>query len=190
MILRYLLVMALLGMTQACTPILVQTTGEEGIQEDPRKRSMGTVVEDQSVETRVEVNMKTRQNAFRDTSFSVFSHNGIVLLVGQVPTQELKEQATQIAADTSTHIRRIHNELEIGENRGFMTLTGDTWLATKVRTQLAANDEVDASSMRVIANNGVIYLMGILDESEGDRAANLARNVGGVSRVVKVFEYL
>ncbi len=190
MSIRYLFLAAVLATAPGCTALLVETTGEDGIREDPRSRTMGTVVEDQSVETRVEVNMKSRQPEFRNAAFDVFSHNGIVLLVGQVSSQELKEEATRIAADTSDHIRRIHNELQVAGNRGFLTRTSDSWLATKVRTQLAANDDVDASTIRVIANNGVIYLMGILDEAEGDRAARLTRNVGGVSRVVKVFEYL
>jgi osmotically-inducible protein OsmY len=174
----------------ACTTILTETTGDDGFTEDPTQRSAGTVLDDESIETRVTVNMRSSEPAFRDASFSVNSHNGVVLLVGQVPNERLKQLATDITADTSSRIRRIHNELEIGAPRGVLTRSGDTWLATKVRTQLVANSDITSSRIRVIANNGRVFLMGIVDRDEGEQTARLVRNVGGVEQVVTVFEYL
>ena len=80
----------------SCSTILTQTTGDEGLREDPYIRTAGTVVEDQSIETKVRVNMQSQQPAFRDASFNVTSHNGIVLLVGQVQSEALKQQAAEI----------------------------------------------------------------------------------------------
>ena len=190
MIIRKTLLLSLLMAMTACTTILTETTGEQGLQEDPYLRTAGTVVEDQSIETKVAVNMRSQQPEFRRASFNVSSHNGIVLLVGQVQSDALKQQAAQIAAEASVHVRRVHNELEVAGSRSMLARSNDTWLATKVRTQLAANDTINSNRMRVVANNGTIYLMGIVEREEGNRAINLARNVGGVQRVVNVFEYL
>lgn len=183
-----LLIVFLIG--SGCTTILTEVTGDEGFQEDPTIRSAGTVVDDESIETRIAVNLRSREPEFRNASFNINSHNGIVLMVGQVSSERLREQATEIASDTSSRIRRIHNELEVADSRSLLARGNDTWLATKVRTQLAANDDVHANRIRVVANNGRIYLMGIVPREEGDRAVRLARNVGGVNRVVAVFEYL
>ena len=182
------LVLALLA--TSCTTILVKTTGEQGISEDPTERTTGARVEDQAIETKVVVNMKSQEPAFKKANFSVISHNGIVLLVGQVASNQLKNRASEIASQASSKIKRIHNELEVSGKTGRLARSNDSWIATKVRTQLLAHDDVPSRQVRVIAENGAIYLMGLIDQAGGDRAARLARNVSGVTKVVKVFEYL
>lgn len=174
----------------SCTTILTETTGDAGIQEDPTERTAGAVVEDQSIETKILVNLKSQEPAFKDSRLQVVSYNGVVLMAGQVATEELKARAAEIASQASTKIKRIHNELEVMGNTTFVTRSNDAWIGTKVRTLLLRSKEVPSSQINVIAENGTIFLMGLISQSEGDRAANLVRNVSGVSRVVKVFEYI
>ncbi|NQV68566.1 MAG: BON domain-containing protein [Pseudohongiella sp.] len=184
------LLILLILLTSSCTTILVKTTGEQGISEDPTERTTGAVIEDQSIETKIIVNMKSQEPAFQQADFNVISHNGVVLLVGQVGSDQLKARATQIASQASTKIKRIHNELEVAGKAGLLARSNDTWIATKVRTLMFANSKVPSSQVKVIAENGSIYLMGLISQADGDYAANLARNVSGVTRVVKVFEYI
>ena len=186
---KSLLLLVLLFIT-SCTTILVETTGEQGISEDPTERTAGARVEDQSIETKVIVNMKSQEPAFRKANFNVISHNGVVLLVGQVASNDLKNKASEIASKASTKIKRIHNELEVAGKTGLLARSNDSWIATKVRTILLTNNEVPSGQVRVIAENGAIYLMGMIDQTGGDNAARLARNVSGVTKVVKVFEYI
>lgn len=186
-ILALFISLSLLG---SCTTILVETTGEAGIQEDPTERTAGAVVEDQSIETKVVVNMKSQEPAFKGSNFSIVSHNGVVLIVGQTESEDLKTRATTIASQASSKIKRIHNEMEIIGKTSLLSRSNDAWIATKVRTLMLTNKEVPSDQVRVIAENGSIYLMGIINQEQGDRAANLARNVSGVTKVVKVFEYI
>lgn len=186
---RVLVLVALL-VTSSCTAILVRTTGEQGIQEDPSERTVGAVIEDQVIETKIIVNMKSQNAAFKQAHFDVISHNGVVLLIGQVESEQLKMLATEIASQASIKIKRIHNELEVTEKSSFMDRSSDIWIATKVRTLMLTNNQVPSSQVRVIAENGAIYLMGLIRQSDGDNAANVARNVSGVTKVVKVFEYI
>ena len=184
------LLILLILLTSSCTTILVKTTGEQGISEDPTERTTGAVIEDQSIETKIIVNMKSQEPAFQQADFNVISHNGVVLLVGQVGSDQLKARATEISSQASTKIKRIHNELEVAGKAGLLARSNDTWIATKVRTLMFANSKVPSSQVKVIAENGSIYLMGLISQADGDYAANLARNVSGVTRVVKVFEYI
>ena len=186
---KSLLLLTLLFIT-SCTTILVETTDDRGISEDPTERTAGARVEDQSIETKVIVNMKSQEPAFRQANFDVISHNGVVLLVGQVASNDLKNKASGIASKASTKIKRIHNELEVAGKTGLLARSNDSWIATKVRTILLTNNEVPSGQVRVIAENGAIYLMGMIDQTGGDNAARLARNVSGVTKVVKVFEYI
>jgi len=174
----------------SCTAFLVEATGDEGIQEDPADRTTGQVIEDRSIQTKVVVNMKSQEPAFRNAHFDVVSHNGVVLLVGQVESEELKAKATEIASQASSKIRRIHNELEVAGKTGLLARGNDTWLTTKIRTQMLANAEVPSGQVRIVTENGSVFLMGLISEVDGERAADLARNVSGVTRVVKVFEYI
>ncbi|HIA59769.1 MAG TPA: BON domain-containing protein [Gammaproteobacteria bacterium] len=184
------LVLVTLLITSSCTAILVRTTGEQGMQEDPSERTAGAVIEDQAIETKIIVNMKSQDSAFKQTHFDVISHNGVVLLIGQVESEQLKILATEIASQASTKIKRIHNELEVTEKSSFMDRSSDVWIATKVRTLMLTDNQVPSSQVRVIAENGAVYLMGLISQADGDNAANVARNVSGVTKVVKVFEYI
>jgi len=180
----------LLAFAGGCTTILVQTTGPEGIQEDPGKRTTGARIEDQAIETKIIVNMKSQEPAFRNANFDVISHNGVVLIVGQVQSASMKQRATQIASEASSKIKRIHNELEIIGKTGMLARSNDAWISTKVRTQLLVDESVPSDQVRVITENGSVFLMGMVTQQEGDNAAALARNISGVTRVVKVFEYI
>lgn len=186
---RVLAFLALI-ITNSCSTILVNTTNREGIIEDPTERTAGAIVEDRSIETKIAVNLKAEEPAFRTTSFNVISHNAVVLLVGQVESDELKAKATEIASRSSTKIRRIHNALEISGRAGFISQGNDTWIATKVRTLFFANDEIPSDQVKVIVESGVVYLMGLISEETGEQAADVARNVSGVTEVVKFFEYI
>lgn len=186
---RFFVALTLVLLT-SCSTILVNTTNRDGMQEDPTERTAGAIVEDRSIETKIAVNLKAEEPAFRSASFNVVSHNGVVLLIGQVESNELKARATEIASRASAKIKRIHNELEVSGRTGLISQGNDTWIATKVRTLMFANGDVPSDQVRVVVENGAVYLMGIISQADGDNAANIARNVSGVTKVVKVFEYL
>ncbi|MCY4264345.1 MAG: BON domain-containing protein [Gammaproteobacteria bacterium] len=174
----------------SCTAILVETTSEEGIRESPTGRTIGASVEDEVIETKVEVNIKSQEEALRNANIQAVSHNGVVLLVGQVETEALKHRASEIASQASSKIRRIHNELEIAGKTSLLTRSNDAWLATKVRTGLFTNRNVPSGQVRVATENGIVYLMGMISQDQGNLAADVASNITGVQRVVKVFEYV
>lgn len=184
-----LLLLLTLAMS-SCTAILVETTGDQGIQEDPTERTTGAVVEDEIIETKVVVNIKSQEPALKNANIAAVSHNGVVLLIGQVESEALKRRATEIASQASTKIKRIHNELEVSGKTSFLSRSNDTWIATKVRTRMLTNRDVPSDQVKIIAENGTVYLMGLISQIEGDNAATVASNVSGVQRVVKVFEYI
>ena len=96
----------------SCTAILTEATGDQGIQENPAERTTGAMIEDEIIETKVAVNMRSQEPAFKKSNFSVISHNGVVLLVGQVESDFLRARATEVASKASAKIKRIHNELK------------------------------------------------------------------------------
>lgn len=187
---RNILVLLITLAMSSCTTILVETTGDEGIQEDPTERTTGARVEDEAIETKVLVNMKSQEPGLKNAHIDAVSYNGVVLLLGQVESEALKARATEIASQASAKIKRIHNEMEVSGKTSLVSRTNDTWINTKVRTRMMTNRDVPSDQIKIVVENGTVYLMGLISEMEGDNAANVARNVSGVSRVVKVFEYI
>jgi osmotically-inducible protein OsmY len=187
---RNILVLLITLAMSSCTTILVETTGDEGIQEDPTERTTGARVEDEAIETKVLVNMKSQEPGLKNAHIDAVSYNGVLLLLGQVESEALKARATEIASQASAKIKRIHNEMEVSGKTSLVSRTNDTWINTKVRTRMMTNRDVPSDQIKIVVENGTVYLMGLISEMEGDNAANVARNVSGVSRVVKVFEYI
>ncbi len=185
-----LLIFVPLLLAASCSPFLAGTRSEEGIAEDVTQRTLGATITDESIETRIRTNLAAQEATLADSNIDVTAHNGVVLLVGQVPSPELKLRAVEIASDASSQIRRIHDELEVTGNTGFLTRSNDVLISTRVRTLLlTANIDVDAD-IRVVTENGAVYLMGVLSREQGDEVAALVSDINGVTRVVKVFEYL
>ncbi|MFG6178056.1 BON domain-containing protein [Halomonas sp. THAF12] len=159
------------------------------INENYGERTLGTKVEDESIETKVSHNLGTTDARLGDARINVDSFNGVVLLTGQVPSQELKNMAERVAGNVR-NVRRVHNELSIAANLPASQRLADTWLNTRVRTALVSNEAIDSSRLRIVTENDSVYLMGIVRRAEADRIVAAARNVGGMQRIVKVFDYL
>ncbi|WP_043526800.1 BON domain-containing protein [Litchfieldella xinjiangensis] len=182
---------ALLGLALAlsgCTT-LTSATHQGPVQENYGERTFGSQVEDQSIETKIRHNLSHQDARFNDARVNVDSYNGVVLLSGQVPSDELKEKAMNIAKEVR-NVRQVHNELAVAANIPLAQRTNDTWVTARIRTRLIGNENIDAGRIRAVTENGSVYLMGLVTRAEGDRVVNAISDIGGVQRIVKVFEYL
>lgn len=159
------------------------------ISENYGERTLGMQVEDETIVTKIEVNMSKTDARLDDARIAVDSYNGIVLLTGQVPSQELKDKAGEIAKQVR-RVRQVHNQLRIAANLPLGQRLADGWLSTRIRTELATNESIDSDRIRVITENDTVYLMGILTREESERVVSAVSQVGGVQRIVKAFEYL
>ncbi|GAA0634129.1 BON domain-containing protein [Halomonas beimenensis] len=180
--------LALLLALSGCTAV-TSVTHPGTIEENYGERTLGTRVEDESIETKIAHNLASTDARLGDARINVDSFNGVVLLTGQVPSQELKAMAERVAGQVR-NVRRVHNELAIAANLPAGERLADTWLHTRVRTALVANEAIDSSRLRIVTENDSVYLMGIVSRSEADRIVAAVRNTGGMRRIVKVFDYL
>jgi len=159
------------------------------IESDPGRRTLGATIDDQSIEHTVSDNIKTADPALEEVNINVTSYNGIVLLSGQAPSEELRQLAAQKAAVVK-NVRRVHNELTVGFSASFAAHSNDALITTKVKSKLLAAKDIKDSRVKVITENGVVFLMGMVSHAEGDIAARTAQETGGVQKVVRIFEYV
>lgn len=187
---RLLVLLSLLFSLQACSTVVSTANGRQPVQEDAGRRSVGTVIDDGSIETSIRVNIAAN-NALKDAHVSVVSFNGVVLLVGQVPSQELKNEATRIAnTSRPSQVKTVHNELEVAGGTTFLSRSNDAWITTKLKTLMYADPTVSGLRTKVITENGVVYLMGLVTQEEANITVNLVSNASGVTKVVRAFEYI
>lgn len=126
---------------------------------------------------------------FKDSNFTIATYNGVVLLAGQTPTKEQAKGAEQLV-QTLPGAQKIYNFIEVSAPSSRVVRLNDSWITTKIKSKIIASDEVDASSVKVVTENGTVFLMGVLQPEEADAAVALASETEGVQRVVKMFSYL
>ncbi len=170
----------------ACAPLLLGGAVLGGGMVATDRRTTGIQIEDEAIELRA--GSRVRELATLG-QVSITSYNRMVLLTGEVPGAAEKVQVEQAVAKVE-NVRSVVNELVVAPNSSFSSRTADNSLATKVKLTLVDAKDVQANAYKVLAERRVIYLMGRVTEREANRGAELASQVSGVEKVVKVFELI
>lgn len=181
----------LIGLTgilllNGCATIM-QATSQDS--ENYGKRTWGSVVDDQAIESRAKGYIANAAPELKDAHVVVVSFNGNVLLAGQVASAELKETAAN-AVKNMRRVRKVYNELSVAGPTSMVARSNDAWLTAKIKMLMATAKDVDAMKIKVVTENGVVYMMGLLTRNEADAAVELTRKTYGIQKIVKVFEYI
>ena len=151
------------------------------------RRTIGMQTEDKSINVKAEIKMQ--QLTGENGHVNVTSYNRKVLLTGEVRDQAMKQAAEREVRDIANVVSVI-NELEIAGPSSYTSRSSDALITTKVKASLVDKKTISASSVKVTTERGVVYLMGLVTPREGNIAADVAKGVAGVTRVVKIFEYI
>ena len=170
---------------QACFPIAAVGVGATALVVDDR-RSTGFYIEDESIEWKARSVILER---FKETHINVTSYNLGVLVTGEVTDEKMKADVGD-AVRKVAHVKNVTNELTIGGKSSLTARSNDALITTNVKARFIAAKGFSTNHVKVITEANVVYLMGLVTAAEGDAAAEVARTTSGVSRVVKVFEYL
>lgn len=169
----------------ACAPLLIGGAMVGGSMVAVDRRTSGAQIDDQTIELK---GLKRVSDAIGDRgSVSLTSYNHVVLLTGTV-TSESDKAAVERAVGAIESVRSVVNELAIGAAASFGNRSSDTVLTGKVKASFVDAKDLQVNAFKVVTERGIVYLMGRVTEREANRAADIARGVGGVTKVVKVFE--
>ncbi|MDB4363452.1 BON domain-containing protein [Pseudomonadales bacterium] len=182
------LLLAAMLLLSSCST-MISATRQSPISEDYGKRTPGALVDDSFIETKSSVNLKKLDTRFKQSQVNITSYNGVVLLSGNVPVGEMRESATA-TVQKIRKVRRVHNELNVSPPRSVGAKMNDSWLATKLRTRFLFDKNIESSRIKVVANDGVIYLLGLVNHQEADAIVDAAKNTYGLQKIVRVFEYI
>jgi len=171
-----------------CTNV-INTFKDAPFEPDPTKKGFISGLNDKKMSTYIGVNLKKAAPELSDAHINVTTVNSVVLLAGEVPSNKMKLLAGKVARDF-TGVRKVNNELQVRGNTSLVSRTNDKILAAQIKSKLIFEEQVMSSQITVLAEDGVVFLMGITTKANGDLAANIASSNSGVRKVVKVFEYV
>ncbi len=177
---------ALCAQLAACAPVVVVGAAAGGAMVVDRRTS-GIFIEDQGIELKAE--KAIIEQIGENTHANITSYNLNVLITGEVTDEATKGKAEAIVKNIE-HVKSITNELVIADKSSFGTRSNDTYITSKVKTNMVTENRFQANYVKVVTESSVVYLMGLVTHKEADDAVDIARNVDGVEKVVKVFEYL
>ncbi len=177
---------ALAAGLSACAPLVVGGAVMGGMMASDR-RTTGTQVEDEGIELRAA--NRIREVLGDRAHVNVTSFNRQALLTGEVPTAQDRATVEKIVTEVN-NVRAVVNDLAVMPNSSLGQRSNDVLITGKVRASFVDAKDVFASAYKVVTERNVVYLMGLVTPREATRATEIARGVGGVSKVVRVFEMI
>lgn len=151
------------------------------------RRTLGSQIDDNSIVIKAGNAIEANKTLDEKANINVYSYNGVILLTGQAPAQSMVDEAGELVRPVQG-AKDVQNQIRVANPTSFTTRSRDSWITTRVKSLLLADKEISALNIRVITENGEVFLMGIVGEQEADKAVEIARHVNGVSRVIKAFE--
>ncbi|ALK89978.1 BON domain-containing protein [Limnohabitans sp. 63ED37-2] len=168
----------------ACAPLIVGSAVVTGVMATDR-RTTGTLVEDESIE--IKVASAVRKEMGDRIHLNVTSFNRQVLLSGEVRTAADKERAEKLA-QSQENVNAVVNDLAVMPVSSLTQRSKDTVITGQVKAAFVDAKDMQVNAIKVVTERGIVYLMGRVTSREAKRATDIARGIGGVTKVVRVFE--
>jgi len=153
------------------------------------KRSAGTIVDDKGIELTLGNNIAADKALAEKVHVSATCYNKTLLITGEVPSEQIRDQIVALAGSIDG-VKQVYNALDISVPTQYKSRNFDTWVTSKTKGRMVSRKELQGAYIKVVTENAVVYLMGLVNHADADMAAQTASEIEGVKRVVKVFEYL
>lgn len=183
-----IIILSLTLSLQGCFFVAGAAAGAAGVAVVYDHRKLEKILKDQQITKDISDKIIANKTLREDTHIDVTTFNQIVLLTGEANTPEQRQQAEEIAR-SMPDVVKIYNEIAIKGSTSSLTRASDSWITTKIKTQMLATQDLKSGTIKVVTENGTVYLMGIVSQSQADMAVDIARKVSGVQKVVKIFKY-
>lgn len=183
----FALLFAGMSMLQGCVgPVVAAGVGAGVVMNSAERRSAGTIVEDDTIESKAQ---KRIEEKYKDAvHVSVISFNRFALVTGTTASENVKMEIERLVG-AIPNVKGIANELQVGSATESST-GSDSYITGSVKVRFVKSPAFKADNVKVVTENGVVYLMGLVTRAEADAASDIASTTRGVQKVVRVFEYI
>lgn len=171
-----------------CIFVVGAAAGAAGIAIVYDHRSIANTFKDTKIANTIVSKIRLVPQLRHESHIEVTVFNHVVLLTGETPNAKFRKEAEDLARSTP-NVGRIYNQISIQGPTSTLTRTSDSWITTKIKSEMLATTDLKSSSIKVVTENGIVYLMGIVSRQQSDIAVEVARRASGVQKVVKIFQY-
>lgn len=185
---KLLFILAFPLFLQGCVFAVGAAAGAAGAVVVYDHRSVAVALQDQKIVNEAAVKLRSSSELMNNSHINIACFNQVVLLSGEASTPELRQQAETLVKSVP-NIKRIYNEITIQGPTSSLTRASDSWITTKIKTQMLATKDLKSGTIKVVTENGTVYLLGVVKREQADIAVDIARQVSGVQKVVKIFQY-
>ena len=182
------LVVTVATLLQGCVTAAVIGVVGSGVSVANDNRTISDQMTDTKIEFAAHTALKEAKGIADNTNLQVVSVNRKLLVVGQAPNTYLRDLAIK-TLNGLDEVEQIYDQIRIGNTTSFTTTSNDMWLTSKIKTALFSNEKLLATQIKVVTENGEVFLMGLVNARDAETAVEIARNISGVNKVFKMFEY-
>lgn len=152
------------------------------------KRTAKQTDDDKYITQEIEGRLNDNEIISKTSHIEVVTFNRVVLLVGDVPNEEMKTQVSTIAKSVP-NIQKLYNQITISGKPSALSRVNDSYITAKIKTQMVATEDLHSTEIQVVTVAGTVFLLGKLSQEQAQVATDIAQHVSGVEKVVRVFEY-
>ena len=174
------------GSLQGCFPVVAAGVGA-GVMLAQDRRTRDAIVEDQRIETESTQRIYSQLKSVMHVN--VTSYNQVVLISGEVPDEQTRA-AVEAIVNAIGNVRIVYDELAISGNSSLASRSNDGLITSNVKMRFVYDKRFNADHLKVVTENGTVYLLGLVTHEEADAASDVASTTKGVQSVVRLFEYL
>ncbi len=173
---------------QGCLAVAVGAAAGSGLIATDR-RTLGYLIEDENIEQKAKARLAEHPELSKSSHVSAISYNGILLIIGQTPSLDYKNKIGEVMRSVA-NVKAFHNELKILGKSSLGTRSSDSYITTKIKTRMTFEKNFSSTHIKVITENGEVFLMGLVTREEANKAIAITKRVDGVQKVINVFEYI
>jgi len=152
-------------------------------------RTLSNTFKDTQIANRIVHRLRFNYGIRDQSHIEVTVFHRVVLLTGETPSIEWRAEAEGIAKSVP-EVTRVYNQIVLQGPTSTLTRTSDSWITAKIKAEMLTTEGLRSGSIKVVTENGNVYLMGIVTRQQADIAVEITRSISGVQRVVKVFQYV
>ncbi len=177
-----------LSLLSGCAAVVVGGAATSAIVTANDRRTTGTIIEDKSIQIKAMQAVSDVAGDDNNIHVSAVSYNNQVLLIGQTPTHQIRAEIISRVKNIEK-VKKVHNEIVLSEPSTLLQRSTDSWITTRIKSEMTVTKDFNPARVKVVTENGIVYLMGIVKPLEEEIAVDIARHVKGVKKVVKILEY-
>jgi len=181
------LLLAALPLLNGCTAVAIGGAAATGVMVAEDRRTVGAMTEDEGIELKASSRISER---FKDgVHINVTSYNRTVLLTGEVPSDAARAEVERITRGVD-NVRNVFNETIVAGVSSYAVRSNDAIITSKVKGRFLDASKFNVLHVKVVTENSIVYLMGLVKRQEAADATEIARTTSGVQKVVRLFEHL